>query len=222
MKHLRLILLLVLVGGAPAALAAGDEDYAAALKNFQDGDVVGAMPGLRRAAATGHTKAQVLLAEILDRSEFDEEAVALYREAAGKGDADGMFGYATMLAAGEGLKQKDPVQARGWFEKAAELGHRQAIGVMAQAHLRGELGVTAGEQQSPAALRWIEMAAKLDYLPAVDALAQAYRSGGSLGLEANPRLAGQYQAQSDRLRGIDPARAKKKGRRVVPTSEEKQ
>ncbi len=205
-----------------AAQADPDADYGTALRSYQEGDVVGAMPGLRKAAAAGHAKAQVLLAEILDRSEFDEEALALYRTAAEKGETDGMFGLATMLAAGEGLKEKDPVAARGWFEKAAELGHRQAVGVMAQAYLRGELGVAPGEQDSPAARRWIELAAEQDYLPAVDALASAYRGGGRLGLDANPALATRFQNQADRLRGIDPSKSRKKGRKAAGSSEVKE
>jgi TPR repeat protein len=71
------------------------------------------------------------------------------------------------------------------------------------------------------ALRWIQLAAQQDYLPAVDALAQAYSTGGSFGLEVNPRLAAQYQAQADRLRGIEPGRGKKKGRKPAGASEEK-
>ena len=202
------------------ALAGPAEDYAAAFKSYQDGDVVGARPGLRKAAAAGHAKAQVLLAEILDRSEFDEEAVALYRKAAEQGDADGMFGLGVLTAAGEGVAKKDLLEGRRWIRKAAEMGHKQAIGVMAQAYLKGELGLSEADLNSAEALRWIELAAQQDYLPAVDALAQAYRSGGPYGLAADGKLAAQYLAQANRLRGIDPAKTKKKGKKiqVVPAA----
>lgn len=195
--------------------AAPDDDYAAALKSYQAGDVVGAMPGLRKAANGGHAKAQVLLAELLDRSEFDEEAVGYYRKAAEQGDADGMFGYAVMLAAGEGLKKKDPLEARRWFLRAAEAGHAQATNVLAQAYLKGELGFVDADRESPEALRWIERAALNDYLPAIDALSEAYRTGRGLPVAADEKLAAEFLARSNRLRGIDPAKKKRKGRKNV-------
>lgn len=195
---------------AVAAYAGTDEDYQAGLKSYRDGDVVGAMPTLRKAADAGHPKAQVLFAEVLDRAEFDEDAIAYYRKAAGQGEPDGMVGLASMLAGGEGVKKKDPLEAREWIQKAAELGHEQATNLMAQAYLRAELGVTEAEQNSAAALRWIELAAQQNYLPAVDALVQAYRVGNKLTLSADPKMAERYFAQANRLRGIELGKGKKK------------
>lgn len=208
-----LVLIFCGLGCYGVALAGPNEDYQAALKSYQDGDVVGAMSGLRKAADAGHPKAQVLLAELLDRAEIDEEAAGYYRKAAEQGDADGMFGYGVMLAAGEGVK-KDLLGARRWINKAAELGHLQAINVIAQAYLTADLGLTDNDRNSPEALRWVELAAKNDYLPALDALADAYRTGGGLPVTANEKLAAEYRAQANRLRGIDPAKKKKKVRRV--------
>lgn len=204
---------LALAGGAAMA-AEPDENYLAGLKSFQAGDVVGAMAPLRSAASAGHAKAQVLLAEILDRSEFDEDAVALYRKAADQGDADGMFGLGAMMAAGEGVKAKMPLDGRQWIQRAAEKGHQQAINVMAQAHLQAELGLGEADRETPAALHWVKKAAENDYLPAIDALAAAYSSGKRWGLEANKGLAEQYRTQANRVRNIDPTKAKKKPRRV--------
>lgn len=215
------LLLVLMLAGAGAALAGANEDYQAALKSYRDGDVVGAMPGLRRAADAGNARAQVLLAEILDRSEFDEDAVAYYRKAAAQGDPDGMFGLGAMTAAGEGVKRKDVAEGRRWILQAAELGHRQAISVMAQAYLRGELGLTEGERNTAAALHWVQRAAQQDDLPAVDALALAYRTGGQLTLAADLRLAEQYAAQANRLRGIEPGKGRKKGKKIaIPTTPE--
>lgn len=194
-------------------LAGPDEDYLAGLKSFRNGDVVGAMTPLRAAALAGHAKAQALLGDILDRSEFDAEAVALYRKSADQGDPDGMFGLGAMIAAGEGVK-KDLLVARGWILKAAELGHKQAINVMAQAYLKGELGFSEAERKSPTALQWLKRAAENDDLPAIDALAAAYRAGDSYGLAADRGLADQYQAQANRIRNIDPEKGKKKLRRL--------
>lgn len=217
-RHMRWGLSVLLAGVLAyggTCLAGPEEDYQAGLKSYQDGDVVGAMPGLRKAANAGHAKAQVLLAELLDRSEFDEEAVAYYRKAADQGDADGMFGYGVMVAAGEGVKKKDPAEGRRWIQKAAEQGHKQAIAVIGQAYLKAELGITESQRATPEALRWIELAAHHDYLPAVDALADAYRTGSGLAVTANAKLAEEYLAQANRLRGIDPAKKKKKGRKIV-------
>jgi len=208
-----LVLIFFGLGCYGMSLAGPNEDYQAALKSYQDGDVVGAMPGLRKAADAGHPKAQVLLAELLDRAEIDEDAAAYYRKAAEQGDADGMFGYGVMLAAGEGVK-KDLLGARRWINKAAELGHLQAINVIAQAYLAADLGLADKDRNSSDALRWVELAAKNDYLPALDALADAYRTGGGLPVTANEKLAAEYRAQANRVRGIDPAKKKKKVRRV--------
>jgi len=205
---------------ASTLVAAGpNEDYAAGFKSFQENDVVGAMGPLRAAANAGHAKAQVLLAEILDRSEFDEDAVVLYRKAADQGDPDGMFGLGAMTAAGEGVKKKDPIEGRRWIEKAAEMGHKQAISVMAQAYLKGELGLSEADRATPAALKWVTLAAENDYLPAVDALVAAYSSGGSLGVAPNRTLAEQYQAQANKLRNVGSAKAKKKPRRTSQVAE---
>ncbi|MBI2276407.1 MAG: sel1 repeat family protein [Dechloromonas sp.] len=200
-------------------MAGPNEDYAAGFKSFQENDIVGAMTPLRAAANAGHAKAQVLLAEILDRSEFDEDAVALYRKAAEQGDPDGMFGLGAMTASGEGLKKKDPIEGRNWIQKAAELGHKQAISVMAQAYLKAELGLTEAERAGPAALRWVKLAAENDYLPAIDALIVAYGSGNFLGVAPDRALVEQYQAQANKIRNIGPVKTKKKPRRVSQTAE---
>lgn len=200
-------------------VAGPNEDYAAGFKSFQENDIVGAMTSLRAAANAGHAKAQVLLAEILDRSEFDEDAVALYRKAAEQGDPDGMFGLGAMTASGEGLKKKDPIEGRNWIQKAAEQGHKQAISVMAQAYLKGELGLTEAERAAPAALQWVKLAAENDYLPAIDALIVAYSSGSFLGVAPDRALVEQYQAQANKIRNIGPVKVKKKPRRVSQVAE---
>jgi TPR repeat protein len=199
---------------SPLVLAGPDDDYRAGLKSFQDGDVVGAMAPLRSAANAGYSKAQVLLAEILDRSEFDEDAVVLYRKAADQGDPDGMFGLGAMIAAGEGVKTKDLVEGRLWIQKAAEKGQKQAINVMAQAYLKGELGFSEADRMTPAALQWVLLSAENDYLPSVDALIVAYSKGELLAVSPNPSLVEQYQAQANKIRNIDPVKAKKRPRKV--------
>lgn len=203
--------LLLLAGLGGSVLAGPDEDFQAGAKSLGAGDVVGSMAPLRRAALAGHAKAQVMLAEILDRSEFDEEAIDLYRQAAAQGNIDGMFGLGAMTVSGEGTK-KDVAAGRGWILKAAEQGQPQAINVIAQAYLNGELGMSAAERETPEALNWVKRAAANDYLPAIDALAAAYATGSGLAVAADRALAEQYQAQANRIRNIEPGKKKKQRR----------
>lgn len=187
------------------------EDFEAGKKAFDAGDLVGAMNPLKRAADAGHTEAQVLLAYLLDYSEFDEDAIAYYRKAAEKGNADGQFGLGTMVANGDGVPKKDPVEGRRWIKLAAEQGHKMAIGVMAQAYLTGQFGLTEAERTNEETLRWVRLAAELDSLPAIDALVRAYREGG-LGLSPDPAKATELEARAKKLRNIRGTKTKKKNR----------
>lgn len=190
--------------------AGPQEDYAEGLKSYTAGDFVGSIPALRRSADVGHAPAQVLLAEILDRSEYDEEAVGYYRKAADQGNADGQFGLGSMYSVGEGVK-KDLVAARRWITLAAEQGQKQAVTVIAQAFIGGQLGVSEPEREGEEARRWIVKAADLAYLPAVDALVQAYRAG-LFGFPVDAGEAARWLAKSNELRGIRPGTGRGKGR----------
>jgi TPR repeat protein len=194
-------------------VAAPEDDYLAGLKSYRNGDIVGAMQPLRQASLQGHAKAQALLAEILDRTDFDDDAIALYRKSADQGDLDGMFGLGVMTVSGEGTK-KDVLAGRSWILKAAEAGHVLAINAIAQGYLKGELGFTEDDRNTPAALRWLKRAAENEYLPAVDALAAAYAGGNAFGLPVDKAQAEQYQAQANRIRSLDPGKGKKKQRRI--------
>jgi uncharacterized protein len=211
---------LCLLVGAVTVHAASEEDFQAALKSYRAGDVVGSMPLLQKIADDGHSGAQALLAELLDRAEFDEDAVLYYRKSAEQGNPEGMYGLGVMTAAGEGLKEKNPAEGRRWIEKAAALGHPRAIIVLAQAYLRAELDIREDERNTATALRWVQLAAELDYLPALDALSEAYRSGGSLTVSINLKLADEYVAKANRLRGIDPTKGKKRKKKTRVVSDE--
>ena len=199
-------------------LADSNEEYEQGAKQYKEGDMAGAIAPLRKAVSAGNVKAMVMLAEILDYSEFNEDAVELYRKAADRGDPGGMFGLGSMMATGEGTK-RDPAAARAWIEKAAKLGHTQAIRVMAQAYLKGELGLAEKDRDTPEALHWVELAAKDNFLPAVDALADAYRTGGILGVSANAALSEQFVAQGNKIRQIEPTSKSKKKKHSVASSQ---
>lgn len=204
-----MLAVLGLLVNAPV-FAGAPEDFDVASKAYAAGDVVGSMPLLKRSADAGHAPAQVLLAEIYDRSEFDEDAVVYFRKAADQGSADGQFGLGSMYSIGEGVK-KDLSAARRWITLAAEQGHKQAVGVMAQAYMSGQLGIDEKERQSEEALRWIRKAADLGFLPAVDALVVVYRNG-TLGVAADAAETGRWQAKANELRGLRPVSGKGKGR----------
>jgi uncharacterized protein len=196
------------VVAATSASAGADDEFRTGERAFKTGDLVAATTSLRRAAEAGHTKAQVLLGDILDASEFDAEALAWYRRAAQQGDADGEFGVGSMYLAGEGVKQ-DHEQAYAWIQRAAEKKHTRATVAMASAYIRAEKGEIQVFPDKARAAEWLEKAAAFDYLPAVEALALAYRSGG-YGLAPSPSLAARYTTQADAIRRLmSPDKGKK-------------
>lgn len=178
---------------APHCVAGAGEDFEQGKRAFRAGDIVTAMVPLKRASQAGHAGAQALYAQILDRSEFNEEAVAWFRKSAEQSDPDGQYGLGSMLAAGEGV-ERDLVAARGWMEKAASQGHVLAINLLAQSYINGQLGLTAADRASPQALAVLIRAADIDFLPAIEALAQAYVSGG-YGAAPDPASAEKYAAK---------------------------
>lgn len=203
--------------GIDLAQAGVDEDFALGNTSYLGGDFATAMPLLRKAADAGHAQAQAALASLLDTSGADEEAVAYYRKSAAAGNMDGVFGLATMLAAGEGVK-KDAQEARTLFVRAAEGGHKQAVIVMAQAYIRGELEIPDEQRNGKEALKWINLAADQGFVPALAVLEQAYRSGG-YGLAVDLASADLVKQKIDKILGVK--ETKKSRRRGERKSEQK-
>jgi len=182
----------VLLLGCAPAFAAVDDDYRRGLTDFQRGDVVAAMSALRPGASAGHAPSQSLLAFILDRADFPEEAATLYRAAAARDDAEAHAGLANLLLTGRGVA-KDEKAAFEHFSKAAQLGHDLAIQVVADAYLKNQFGHSA-EREGSAARIALERAAGRGHLPSAEALAAACRSGG-LGAAADPACEAQWRAR---------------------------
>lgn len=198
------------------AQATPEDDYKAGQADYLErSDLVGAIPKLRKAADAGHLQAQVLLAFILDYSEFDEDAIEYYRKAADAGSAEGQFGLGSMIAAGEGVK-KDLVEGRKWILKAAEQGHIQAIGAIAQAYLTGDLAIPESARNGEEALRWIRLAAEKNYLPAMEALVKAYENGGAYGLAQNAALAADWKSKIQINKGPSTQRASRRRKELAP------
>jgi len=130
-----------------AALADPAQDMARAEEAFRAGDLTQTIPLLKKAASAGYAPAQVRLGEILDDSEFNEEAVTWFRKAADQGNAAGEFGLGRMYALGEGI-EKDPKKALYWITLAAEKDYLLAINVLVQSYRKGGLGLTVDLQQA--------------------------------------------------------------------------
>lgn len=190
-----MILLLAAVA-CSATLAAAQEDYQAAMQAYNRGDVVAAMAALRAPARAGHAPSQAMLAFILDRADFAEESLALYRAAAAQDNAQGHAGLANHYLTGRGVA-KDEKLAFQHFSKAADLGDALAIEQVADAHLRGLFGLAQADPASAVAA--VRRAAELGHLPSIDALAQAHDSG-RWGVAVEPAQAAQWRARGAELR----------------------
>ncbi len=181
---------------AEQALAAAADDHARGLLAYRRGDVVGAMSALRPAARSGHAPSQALLAYILDRADFTEEAFALYREAAAQDEPEGHFGLAQAYLVGRGVA-KDEKLAMQHFSKAADQGHASAIEVVAEAHVRGQHGM--GAAAPDLAVAAVRKAAERGHLISIEGLSQAYRSG-RWGLAVDPAQASAWQSRATQLK----------------------
>jgi len=175
--------------------------------SYQRTDFFVAVPLLRKAADAGHIEAAVVLGTIYDGAEQDEQAVIYFRKAADAGNLEGMYGLANMLAAGEGVT-KDVEAAKALFIKAANAGHITSIQLMAQAYLRGELGIPEEQRKGAEALNWIVRAADLNFIPAIEELQQAYLSG-DYGLTVDPAKSEQMKQKIISLKPIQPKKRRR-------------
>lgn len=192
------------------AYAGTEEDYAEGYLRYQRNDFTHAIPLMRRAADAGHVKAMVVLATMLDAAEVDEEAAVYFRKAADAGELDGVYGLATMYASGDGVK-KDLSEARKLILRAAEGGHLQSVWVLAQAYIRGELGIPEEERGGKEALKWVNEAADKDFLPAMEALEKAYRTGTGFGLGINTAKADELKKRIDKVSGVVEKKTRRRG-----------
>lgn len=182
----------------PAGAATAEDVYQEARNIFLRGDVVGAMPLLRKAADEGHAPAQVMLAQILDKAEFDKEAIEYFRKAALQGNADGEFGLGTMYAGGEGVS-RDTQEALRWYRLAAGRGHDRAILVLALAYLGGNLGLTDRRRDDAQARLWIRTVAETGNIQGMEGLAAALRSG-DFGFVVDTKQAADLEEKVKKLR----------------------
>lgn len=196
-----------MVGLPATAFASPDEDFKSGQSAYRSGDMVGAMPSLKRAADAGHAPAQVLYGYILDQAEFNEEAAQYYRRAADQGHAEGEYALAALYAAGEGVP-RDAGVARALFERAARQDHAPAIKALSAAHLAGQLGFKS--EGDVDGLAWTKKAADYDHVPSLGFLAKAYRSG-SFGV-VDVTEAERIEARMRKLTGEDQRKTRRRNR----------
>lgn len=178
--------------------ASPDDDFRRGQLAYQRGDFAAAMSGLRAPADAGHAASQTLLAYILDHADFPDQAFGLYTRAAAQGNADAHAGLANLFMIGRGIA-KDEKKALVHFSKAADLGHAQSILVLADAHLKGLLGLGGEPRDNAMVLAALRRAAEIGHVPSAQALANAYRDG-DLGVAADAAQAAQWQSRITELR----------------------
>jgi TPR repeat protein len=191
------------------ALAAPEDDHRRGMSAYHRGDVASAIAILRVPANGGHAPSQSLLAFILDRGDFAEEAARLYEQAAAQGDAEALAALGNFYLTGRGVA-KDEKRALEHFSKAAEQGHELAMQVLADAHIRGQMGLDREPRDFARAQADLRRAADIGHLPAAEALERAHRQGG-FGLQPDATQADRWRARVAEIRA-QRARAASKAR----------
>ncbi len=192
---------------AVGSIPSPEEDYQAALKADNAGDMVDAGRLFMRAAKAGHAAAQAYVALGLRTGTADKQAFEFFRKSAEQGNALGQLGLGTMYAE-SGVVPQDFGEARKWIGRAADQGDKKAISIMAGAYISGEFGLDETARNSPEALAWIKRAVAIDDATAIRALASAYRSG-KFGLEVDTKQADDLDAKANKLLGIEVKKKKK-------------
>lgn len=132
---------------APAAAGPEQDVELADQVYLSTGDLARTTELLRNAVQQGYAPAQVRLGYLLDKAEFNEEAVGWYRKAAEQGHAGGEYGLGYMYAIGEGV-EKNLEQARTWIMRAAEKNHLPSVVMLMEAYKNGGLGLPQDMEKS--------------------------------------------------------------------------
>ena len=181
-----------------ASAPKGSSDFEKGRKAYLEGDLIGAMVPLRRAADKGDADAQALLGYILDKAEFDEEALEYLKKSAAQDNAEGNFGLAMMYLGGEGV-ERDPASASKLLRRAASKGHTEATRVLALAYIQKNAALGASDQNTDEAREILAASAATGYLPAMEALATGFGSG-AFGFSPDETKAREWRAKIAEMR----------------------
>ncbi|MCB1888234.1 MAG: sel1 repeat family protein [Rhodocyclaceae bacterium] len=191
----RIALCAAVLASTPVAQADVTTDYEEGMRSFNNGDLFGAMPPLRRAADAGHPGAQTTLAYILDLGETNDEALRYYQQAADQDYPDGIYGLARMYMAGDGV-ERDRERAHKLLLKAVNLGHARSTNALVDEYLNGHF---APAESGTDIASLLKASADAGYLRAATALAVGYQSGQH-GLPTDPAQAAEWKQRATALR----------------------
>lgn len=166
------------------------------IEAFQKGDIVTAMELLERSAKQGYAPAQATLAYLLDKSDFDVQALQWYEKSANQGNADGQYGLAGLYANGEGVKKDSDVALR-WLLKAVEQNHKLATRMYAHSLEAGYLDLQKDEKKALALYRQCHDAGEMS---CTRRLSRAYRNG-ELGLAIDETIANKLYSKINSSEG---------------------
>lgn len=164
--------------------------YREGLEALKADDLVASVGFFRKAAEAGHFPSMVKLAESLDLSEENQEAVEWYEKAARAGNPEGALGLGQMLTGGDvGTERvKEGVE---WIRKAAEQRSGAAVVALAGIMASGRYG----EKVDPeGALKLLNDAAAKGDVPSMKELVKVYE-GGLMGQKADPNKVRQLEVQ---------------------------
>jgi TPR repeat protein len=200
---------------AGASIAAEPVDIEANFKRGEAawvaGDIVGAMEALKPAADAGHAGAQALYGRSLDEADNDAEAAEYYRKSAAQGNADGMYGLASLYISGD-LGERRPDKAMELFKQAAALEHAPSVIAVAVNYATGSIYPEQRNLDSAETWNWIKKAAALEHLDSMALLENALRTGNRF-ITIDIASADTLRSRLMKLQGIDPNAKKKRQRR---------
>jgi TPR repeat protein len=144
-------------------------------------DEAGAMRWYQRAAAQGLPEAQRDLAFLLlnDKPPKIAEAIAFYRQAAERGDAEAAYQLGVLYDRGQGVRP-DANQRNAWWQRAADLNYAPALLALAEMARAGD-GMAKSEQ---VAVGYYRRAAERGSGPAALQYARALRDGTGVSRDA--------------------------------------
>ncbi|MBF0131318.1 MAG: sel1 repeat family protein [Magnetococcales bacterium] len=155
--------------------------YREGLEAIKVNDLVASVGLFRGAAVAGHVPSMVKLADALDRSGENQEAMQWYEKAARLDSPEGALGLGQMLISG-GYGKERIKEGVTWIRKAADQRFGAAMVILS--------GVIASdrfvEQPDPKeGFKLLNDAAEMGYLPAMKELIKVY-STGALGQKVDP------------------------------------
>ncbi len=158
-----------------------DALYREGLEAIKINDLVASIAYFRGAAIAGHVPAMVKLAEALDRSGENQEALQWYEKAAKAENPEGALGLGEMLISG-GYGKERIKEGVTWIRKAADQRHGAAMVVLSGVISSDRFVDTPDPKEG---LKLLVDAADMGYLPAFKELIKVY-SFGTLGQKPDP------------------------------------